>query len=308
MLDALLGEFTFDPLAFESMKPKEQAEMLRSIAGVDFAPLDKKYKILFDERSDVNRDVKKLEGYLASMSFDAKAPAHAPEVDDILAELDAATSAHQEQTGRENALASILDHLRQANADIQQLEAKLEAAKARKKELQAQGKEVKATIESAELPDLDAIRKQFADISAVQKAVSANAEYKGVEAKLKAAQKQSREMTVALDGILKEKDNLLKQSPLPVDGLTFDEAEVFFQGVPFEQAAQSVRLRVGVAIGLARKPELRVMLIREGARLDKKHLALMAEIAKESDAQLWIERVGQGDECTVIIDDGEVMV
>ena len=62
-----------------------------------------------------------------------------------------------------------------------------------------------------------------------------------------------------------------------------------------------------MAIGLATNPKLRVLLIREGSLLDEKNLAMVAEMAEKADAQIWLEKVGKGKECQVIIENGEVL-
>jgi len=53
-------------------------------------------------------------------------------------------------------------------------------------------------------------------------------------------------------------------------------------------------------------PELRVIRIMDGSLLDSDGLALIADMAKDADYQVWIERVGNGDGMGVIIEDGEV--
>ena len=44
----------------------------------------------------------------------------------------------------------------------------------------------------------------------------------------------------------------------------------------------------------------------DGSLLDEGNLALIAEMAEQSDAQVWVERVGDGKECHVVIEDGKV--
>ena len=61
-----------------------------------------------------------------------------------------------------------------------------------------------------------------------------------------------------------------------------------------------------MAVGLAVNPKLRVLLIRDGSLLDEDNFATIAAMAEEADAQVWIERVGEGAECSVIISDGMV--
>ena len=93
----------------------------------------------------------------------------------------------------------------------------------------------------------------------------------------------------------------------PVVGLGFNDNGVTFNGVPFSQASSAEQLRVSVAMGLALNPTLRVVLIRDGSLLDDDSLAMVATMAAEKDSQVWIERVGHGEETSVVIEDGAVM-
>jgi hypothetical protein len=57
-------------------------------------------------------------------------------------------------------------------------------------------------------------------------------------------------------------------------------------------------------MGLAMNPELRVLLVRDGALLDETSLRMLGEMAAAADAQVWLEVVGERDDCHVIIEDG----
>ena len=98
----------------------------------------------------------------------------------------------------------------------------------------------------------------------------------------------------------------MAEADFPIPGLAFDADGVTFNGIPFAQCSSAERLRVSVAMGIALNPKLKVLLIRDGSLLDDNNLAMIAEAAKEADAQVWIERVSKGEECSVIIEDGEV--
>jgi hypothetical protein len=48
------------------------------------------------------------------------------------------------------------------------------------------------------------------------------------------------------------------------------------------------------------------MIVRDGSLLDDEGLALLAECAVQHDAQIFVERVGKGAECSFVIEDGAV--
>jgi hypothetical protein len=61
-----------------------------------------------------------------------------------------------------------------------------------------------------------------------------------------------------------------------------------------------------MAVALASKPRLRVVLIRDGSLLDDESMELLRKFADDNDVQVWIERVGSNDADALIIEDGEV--
>ena len=58
MLSAMLGTLTFDPEAFGRMKPKEQAELLARVVGLDTREIDSRIEALEAERLHAGRDLR----------------------------------------------------------------------------------------------------------------------------------------------------------------------------------------------------------------------------------------------------------
>ena len=114
------------------------------------------------------------------------------------------------------------------------------------------------------------------------------------------------ERTKTISEIDERKRAELAAAEFPVAGLGFDDDGVLLNDLPFSQASSAEKLRVSVAMGLAMNPRLRVLLIRDGSLLDEESLGIIQEMAEKSDAQIWIERVGEGAECQVIIEDGSI--
>ncbi len=48
------------------------------------------------------------------------------------------------------------------------------------------------------------------------------------------------------------------------------------------------------------------MLCKDGSLLDSKSMKMVADFAEEKGFQVWLERVGEQDQCAVIIEDGHV--
>jgi spore coat protein CotH len=128
-----------------------------------------------------------------------------------------------------------------------------------------------------------------------------------VNQKLLELREQSKSLNTQISKITDDKAKSLAKAEFPIEGLAIDDDGVTFEDIPFVQCSSAQRIRVSVAIGLAMNPKLRVLLIREGSLLDSKNLGMIAEMAMKAEAQIWIERVSKGKECSIIIENGEIL-
>jgi DNA repair exonuclease SbcCD ATPase subunit len=307
MLDALVGKISFDPLAFARMSEKDQINVLRSLTGLDFSDLQKSFETIYQERRDINRDIKKLEAQLQGMDVPDGSEALEPvSIVDLVDELKKA----QEQNRAND---RIREELSTVTEDLMHLEE-------RKKALLAELEEVTDRIKQAELTHQELLKKvdglQDIDVAAIQEKIEAaesiNEQVKqylqkrDILTQLEELRSQAEEKTKQLQDIEKEKRKRIEAVKLPVPGLFFDDEGIVYNGVPFSQASDAEKLRVSVALGLAMNPKLKVLLVKEGSLLDEDNLKLIAEMAEEAGAQVWLERVGEGKEMSVIIEDGQI--
>lgn len=156
--------------------------------------------------------------------------------------------------------------------------------------------------------DAGEVLEQIRTAEDINAAIRARSERAGLEAELSACNDESTGYTEWIDAIDAAKLMAAASAEYPIDGLALTGDGVMLGGLPFEQASQSQRLRVSVAIGLALNPGLQVMLIRDGALLDEKSLELVASMAEDAGAQVWIEVVGDRDGVTIVIEDGSVAI
>jgi hypothetical protein len=205
------------------------------------------------------------------------------------------------------------EDLTEAQAEVERLQGELDKAKKRVTFIRNQGKDLthalraqEKEVDALEDADEEEIKDQMFEGEEVNKKIRANQEKGRADEELKRIQAQAKELTAQITAIDQQKTDALSKAKFPIPGLSFDENSVLFNDIPFSQAADSEKLKISVAMGLAMNPELKVLLIREGSLLDADNLKLIADMADQADAQVWIERVGEGKECSVIISDGEV--
>jgi predicted ATP-dependent endonuclease of OLD family len=310
-LDDLIGRLSFDPLAFIDLPPKEQAETLRRLAGVDFSELDARRQLRYEARTDANRQVLQLRSRLAALPA-VEAPDEPVNSAELLAEQERRSEVRSLNDRKRLELDDVRAKFRRVGDEVAHLRGMIEEAQrqlakaeARREELRVAGAALKAEVEQLVDPDLQEIPAKVREVEAVNERVRANKARAELARDLEQAEIEAKELDDEIASIDEQKAAQLAQVKFPVSGLTFTAEGVLLDGLPFEQAAQSEQLRISVAIGSALNPKLRAMLVRDGSRLDQDSLALLKEEAARFDLQVWLEQVGKDGE-GIVIEDGQV--
>lgn len=296
MLDGLIGRLSFDPLAFAQAPPKEQLATLLDLVDLpfDIGEVDAKRAGVFDRRTDVNREVKQLQARLDAMPrVDGVLPATEISAAQVLAEMrdaQALVGQHDEAQRRRAALEAEVDRLAEA---LEKAEQDLRAAQ---QLVEALG----------DLPDVDAIQSKLDRLEETNRAVRGRNARAETGRALAAAVEKAESLTQELAAIDATKEQAIAAAAMPIEGLGFDEDGVTYLGVPFAQCSGAEKLRVSLAMAMAVNPQVRVIRITDGSLLDDDGMRLVAEMAAERDFQVWIERVGDGGEVGILIEDGMV--
>lgn len=321
LLDKLCAKVAFDPLGFAREEPKKQDEILKQVLGVDFSQLDAQRESLFTRRRDTKRDAKALEARVDAMVTHSGVPAEEVSVTDLTRELDRLRDKADENRIARESLAAAKNSVDWKDGELQLnadriMNLKLELAQAEqerdrlieaKATLEREAADAQLVVDAIVEPDTAGVRKQIADADETNRKVRENAERKRLTAQLKQLEETVESLTADIEEIDVSKAQRLSEAKFPVPGLGFDETGPTLNGIPLSQCSQAERLRVSVAIGAALNPRVKVMLVRDGSLLDDKSMALLAQLAQETDSQIWVERVSDRDESAVIIEDGLVV-
>lgn len=322
-LDGMLGPIFFDPEEFSRMDEKGQNETLRKLIGLDTSKLDQERGKLYTERTEENREVRRLRTLVN------EAPLHeGVEAVDVAALADELELLQQQvtnnQADRDEAtrLGGVVDEvqsaLAEANRIVERLTGELEQAK---RDQNATGEHWDKSNEAAEKarvladalvdPDLDETREKLRGAEATNTKVRENEARVELVKKLSMAEGNSEVLTEDLAEIDAEIAALIANAKMPIEGLGFDGDIVTYQGLPFkEQASQSARCKVSAYIGVAMNPGIRVLLIRSGSFCDAESFAALKEVADKTDTLMLVEMVtrNEADEayCTYVIENGAV--
>jgi DNA repair exonuclease SbcCD ATPase subunit len=309
-LDGLIGPLAFDPIAFCEQPAAEQRATLLRLVGVDLDSLDREREEVYQERRDVNRELKAEQARLDGMPEpEGDAPGEEVSVADLTGELAIATSLERQADDEQRRAYDLGLKCRAARTEVERLAEALRVAKAGEAEALGAFKDAQACAEDSRkgVPDLDAIRARLAGAEGVNQAVRARRGRKLQAERVEALAAQSAEQTEHLDLIDGRKADLLAEASMPVEGLAVSDDGVTYGGVPLDQASQAERIRVGVAIAAALSPGLRLALVRQGNDLDAESLAVLRAEAERLDLQVLLERIVPSDAGAVVIEAGRVL-
>lgn len=324
MLDDLLGNLTFDPLAFTNMKPGEQLDMLKAfVPDFDFAAAEKANKDDFAKRTDENRAAKQAMAQAEGVELPEEVPVRIDEAALVESMSTAANANTERQTRiarREAAqndvvvkgdeAARLRTEAERLQTDMDDLKKKIETHYGRAREIEEEAAALQAKIENAApLPDeidLSDIQAQIAEaknINAIADKADQKAAYLAEHGRHAT---EADKLTQAMDDRKDDMVKAVKSAKLPVDGIEFAEDCILMNGVPFDQASDAEQLRASIAIAMAMNPKLKVIRVRDGSLLDEDAMKLLAEIADANDYQVWIERVDSSGTVGFVIEDGHL--
>lgn len=305
MLDALVGQLSFDPLAFTRLSAKEQRVALLDLVDldVDLDALDQQIKATFEDRTRIGREGKAI----GDVTVDDTLPTietTASTLIDQIRTIEAGNRAYDQAWDR---TLDAENHIDECDSKVDDLRQQLEEAEKALKEATSAHKTLFAAFTALDSKkSTSGLEEQLEVVEATNAAIRANnvarerlREKEELRALYESATSELQRLeTVKLDG--------LRAAKFPVEGLSFSDDGVTYKGVPLSQASSAEQIRVSLAMGMALNPKLRVLMIKDGSLLDEDSMAAIREQVTEGGYQLWLERVGNADQGAVIITDGQV--
>lgn len=283
---SLTGGLIFDPVAFLNLDERKQRDALLAKVNLPFDvdALAREKAGAEERRLEAGRDVRRLQGALASMPNPLDAPAEEVSGAAVLAEIEAAQDL---QRHRERVMSELDD----AAEDVASLTARIAKLTEELEEASAQVKTLTEARDALPAPvDIEPLREKLAAVDETNAAVRARREYAKVADECAAAETAQAAANRDLDAIEKRKRDGLAAATFPVDGLSVDENGVTFDGVPFTQVNSAMRRRVAFAIATAGDPKLRLVIVKDGDLLDADSLAAIRELADERGYTALVER------------------
>lgn len=307
LLDSFIESFALDLPKFMQASAKDKADTLLKIIGVGdkLYELERKEKELYEQRHTLGQIGEQKAKYAAELEVFPGVPDEPVSASELIAQ--------QQEILRRNAEN---ERLRQNSIRIQAernaLNEKLEALKSELEKCSEQLRVKMVELETAnktveELKDesTEELEANIAEIDELNRKVRINQEKNRAEAEAEEYRKKYRQFTEDIENVRKERMSLLEGADLPLAGLSVSEGELTFNGHKWDGMSGAEQLVVATSIVRRLNPECGFVLLDKLEQMDTDTLREFGEWLEKENLQAIATRVSVGDECSVIIEDGE---
>lgn len=309
LLDSLIGEMALNIPKFMEMNSKDKARKMLKMAGVEeqLAAIDKEKEELSNERLFIGRQVRAKEETLKGMERYPDAGIELMSPKKLLEQQQEILLRNAENAKKRSRLAELEKDLERLNRDISDMENHLAVFKNNRMKLM-QDLEI-GHKDAVDLYD-ESTEELEADVENIERhnlQVRANQAFKSAADEAKALRAKYQDLNSNIMELDQERLNLLKTCNLPLPGLSVDDkSELIYNGQRWDGMSGSDQLKVAAAICQKMNPECGFVLMDKLEQMDQQTMNEFGHWLESQGLQAIATRVSTGDECSIIIEDGQV--
>ena len=308
-LDEVVGNLSFDPLAFLNLQPVEQRNTLMEFLGLNIDEFGNKIAVLKVQRSEVRKSKERKLHEAESITTTPNLPPQEVSSESLLVELKAIQLHNEkcrmditEKAVQQNRLEAVDKDMMAADAAIEDWQKRLGNLRSLRNEIKLDLAKYPAVLtkDSAE------VEAKLKSLSATNEAIRRNAQKKEAMAAMERCVTEYSKLGDDIKVVENQKAKKLAETVMPVKGLSILADGLGYNGIPLEQECDSKKLEICIAIAMAMNPKLQVLRI-SGNDFDPENLIAIGKMIADKNYQVWIERVSGNDRIGFYIEDGNLV-
>ena len=310
LLDSFVEEFAIDLPKFMNATNKEKANTLLQIIGVGdkLAELDQEEKTAYDERLQIGRIKDQKRKFANEQAYYPDAPKELISASDLIKKQQDILAQNGENQRKRERLKEIEAEYAAAVNAVEELKKKLDEAERRVEALTADLETAKKSTEDLHDESTEELEKSLLDIENINAKVRANLDKEKAVDEAKAYESQYEALDAKIDGIRKQRIELLNSADLPLPGLAVQDGEIVYKGQKWDNMSGAEQLKAATAIVRKLNPSCGFVLLDKLEQMDIDTLNEFGEWLEAEGLQAIATRVSTGadGECSIIIEDGYV--
>lgn len=329
LLNEFISSFALDLPKFMNASTKEKGEILLKLIGVgdELNRLDNEVKSKFEKRTAIGQIaaqkqkaaddmvffpglppepkssldlIKKMQGILLKNAENEKIRGHVTECEEDRDRL------LQKEKNVENMIDNIIDKIAELKRQQDDLEKqKNEIAKGITNAVE-NVRVAKETAENLQDESTKAIEEAIENIDSENEKIRNNTAREAKQAEAETYRQKYDELSGEISEARNKRQELLKSADLPLPGLNVVNGELQYNGIPWDGISSSQQLIIATSIVGKLNPKCGFVLMDKLEQMDINTLSEFGEWLKSVGLQVIATRVSTGDECSIIIEDGEI--
>ena len=306
MLDAIIGNLSFDPMEFCNYSEKKRIDVLKDICKLNFDEINQDYKTAYDERTFKNRRLKELNVKISSYPT-TETVKDLQSVDELRAEIKLAEKNNEEimffEQKNDSYKKTILANELKGKELLYKIGALKEENDLSLLNIENNNKELK-TRQRIDTKSFDSLMDSIIEN---EKNKARCAEHDKLKIEKLGTQNTTHGLDVEIETLTQKKKEMIQNAKMPIDGLGFETNDITYNGIDFESISMAQKIKVSMSMAMALNPKIKIIRILNGSLLDSEAMKEIELIAKEKNFQIWVEKVA--DEKTgnaIYIEDGEI--
>lgn len=308
LLNHFVEQFALNVPKFMDASGKEKAETLLRIIGVGdtLYALEREESELYNKRHTIGQVADQKAKYAKEMPIYQNVPAQIISASELIRQQQDILAKNGENQRKRNKAYEL-------QAERNRLAAKANLVEEELKKLTAEvlrlDKEMTVAFKTAEeLKDESTaeLEKNIREIDEINVKIRANLDREKAEMEADEYRKQYDELSEKITDTRQRKIDLLKNADLPLQELSVENGELIYKGKKWDSMSASEQLRVATAIVRKLNPECGFVLLDKLEQMDLETLKEFGEWLEKEELQAIATRVGTGDECSIIIEDGMI--
>lgn len=301
LLNEFIEQLALDLPKFMESSSKEKASTLLKIIGIGdkLAEMDQQEKELYNRRLAIGQIADQKEKFAKEQPYYPEAPKEIVSASELIRQQQDILARNGENQRKRENLHRLEQEYQKINDQLADLMKKQDAVHA---DLEIARKSAEnLTDESTE-----ELEKNITGIEDINRKVRANLDKDKAEEDALEYRNQYRELTQKIEGIRKDRTDLLTGADLPLENLSVEDGELVYEGQKWDNMSGSDRLKVATAIVRKLNPKCGFVLLDKLEQMDIGTLNEFGAWLEQEGLQAIATRVSTGEECSIIIEDGYI--
>ena len=302
LLNSFVEQLALDLPRFLNASGKEKADTLLQIIGVGdrLSRLELSEKSLYQERLAIGRIADQKAKFAKELPFYEDVPQTLISASELIRQQQDILARNGENQRKRQAAARYEAKAGELQKEIDRLKQELTAVLA---DLEVARKDA-AFLQDESTAELE---ENIRNIDEINCKVRANLDREKAQEDAANCTAQYEDYTRKIEEVRQEKRRLLDHADLPLPGLSVEEGELTYKGARWDCMSASEQLRVGTAIVRKLNPSCGFVLLDKLEQMDTDTLREFGAWLSAEGLQAIATRVSTGNECTILIEDGEAL-